>query len=926
LSPRRIKLRPPRLPGDVVARPRLLARLNRMAALSLIVAPAGYGKTTLVATWLAQKDLPCAWLSLDEGDNDPPLFLAALAGALANISPGFGADIREGINSPHTRTFADLAVLLINQLNELSADFILVVDDYHEIHEPLIHQLLIDLVTYPPRALHLVITTRHDPPLPWRVRTRGDFCELRAADLSFTEDEAAQFLAKSSNRPIAGADTRSLVEQSEGWITSLRLTALAMRIHAEDVRWFNMANAGFRNFRDYFDTELLAGLAPRTLSFLLRTSILDPLCGPLCAFVLAGAIEGEEPEADSSAMLRNLERVGAFTVALDDEGTWYRYHPLLRAVLRRQLEQEMPTTEIAALYARASTWLEEHDLQDEALAYALGSGELSRAVAFLQRRRQRLMDNFEWRRLERWLQQFPPPAIEVHPVLLLTRAWIKQWHYNLPGVQVDLDGLEALLAGSAPNEPHLGEWQGEIAALRTQQYVAIGDTDSAIAAGQLAIASLPPGQFYSHTIATVHLVWAHQMAGQWEVARAITDGTTMQQGVPRDLAMGRVLTLRAYINLPAANFTETRADCPALLQIISARGIKTPIAWAHYFWACASYLQNDLHGAAEHFSAVLELVDHAHAQAYTHSAIGLALVYQAQGQPQAARGVVEGAMKTLTARQQTTAMGPISAFAADLAARQGRVEEGLRWVMRGERQFEHDAVPMFYVPELAFARVWLAAGNAEDLRRAESWLEQQLEVAVRLHNTYAQIHCHALAAAAHEAQCDRPRALARIVSALALAEPGQVVRVFVDLSRELAPLFDALAADQPLSRFAARVHGALQMENQPPTAFAPRPSGETVMAVVPPQDNRALQMPQNGQATGQGTDGRDLRELLTYREMDVLRLLELRLTNKEIAHQLGISTETVRQHTVNLFRKLNVGNRRQAIVVARSRGYFEEQQ
>ena len=220
----------------MVDRPRLLARLNRMAALSLVVAPAGYGKTTLVGAWLAQANMPSAWLSLDESDNDPALFLAALTTAMATIFPGFGGDIRGGINSPQGVPFADLAVLFINQLNDLDRAFILVLDDYHVIHAPRIHQLLVDLVTYPPRAMHLVLTTRHDPPLPWRVRTRSSLCELRAADLGFTEDEAAQFLARSSNRPLGPAATRTLVKQSQGWITSLRLTALAMRIHAEHAR------------------------------------------------------------------------------------------------------------------------------------------------------------------------------------------------------------------------------------------------------------------------------------------------------------------------------------------------------------------------------------------------------------------------------------------------------------------------------------------------------------------------------------------------------------------------------------------------------------------------------------------------------------------------------------------------------------------
>ncbi len=782
-SPRRVKLRPPRLPEDVIARPRLLVRLNRMAALSLVVAPAGYGKTTLVGTWLSQTDLPFAWLSLDESDNDPALFLAALTTALATIFPRFGGDILEALNSPQSTTFADLAVLLINRLNELSDAFILVLDDYHVIHDPLIYRLLIDLVTYPPRAMHLVLTARHDPPLPWRVRTRSSLCELRAADLGFTEEEAAQFFAKFFERPIGDADTSALVKQSQGWITSLRLTALAMRIHAEDERWGDMANAGFRDFSDYFSTELLAGLAPRTLSFLLRTSMLDPVCGPLCDYVLAGASGENElasaPPEGGSALLRSLERMGAFTAALDDEGTWYRYHPLLREVLLHKLAEEKPKTEIAVLYGRASAWYEEQGLHDEALAYALGSGEIVRAVAFLQRRRHQLLDNFDWRRLERWLQQFPLPAIERHVELLLTRAWINQWHYNLPDVQADLDCAETMLAGSAPDEPHIGGWRGEIAALRSQQYVALGDAARAAEAAQVALASLPAGQFYTRTLATVHLVLACQMAGQWQYAHAVIDSSGGQEGVPRDLTLGRMLTLRSYINLPATRLTEMRADCPTWLQLLLPRGIKTSAAWTHYFLASACYLQNDLHSAAEHFSAVLELVDHAHAFAYAHSAIGLALTYQAQSMPQEARGVVDGAMRALAARQQTYALAPLSAFAADLAARQGRVEEALRWVAREGRQFEHNAMPMFYVPGLAFVRVLLAGGTAEDLRVAETWLAWQMDKAVQLHNTYAEIQCHTLAAALYDARGDRAEAIEALGRALALAEQGQVVRVFV---------------------------------------------------------------------------------------------------------------------------------------------------
>lgn len=289
-------------------------------------------------------------------------------------------------------------------------------------------------------------------------------------------------------------------------------------------------------------------------------------------------------------------------------------------------------------------------------------------------------------------------------------------------------------------------------------------------------------------------------------------------------------------------------------------------------------------------------------------------------------------MRVLALRLQTYALAPLSAFAADLAARQGRVDEALRWVAREGRHFEQNAMPMFYVPGLAFVRILLVGGTGENLCAAETWLEQQTNMALQLHNTYAQIQCHVLAAVLYDTQGKRPEAVLALGRALAQAEQGQLVRVFVDLARELAPVFDALAADQPLAEFAAGVHRALLLESRPPTNFQPSLPFEAVDAAAPTQESGAgsssQQALQNGLSTGhaagQGVDGRDLRELLTYREMDVLRLLEQRLTNKEIAHSLGISTETVRQHTVNLFRKLNVDNRRQAIVATRNRGYFEE--
>ncbi|MFN8466564.1 MAG: LuxR C-terminal-related transcriptional regulator [Caldilineaceae bacterium] len=906
-----------------------------MASLTLIIAPAGYGKTTLVGSWLAQTALPYAWLALDESDNEPAMFLAGLAAALATIFFGFGEDILASLSAPQTVPIADIAMRLINHLNELNDEFVLVLDDYHAIRQPLLHQLLVDLVAYPPRAMHLVITSRYDPPLPWRMRNRSGACELRAGDLSFSEDEAAQFLSKATNRPVAAADARTLVHHANGWITSLRIMALGMRLHTPDKSWSEMAEAGTHDVSDYFEREVFADLAPDLLAFLVRTSILDLLNAPLCDFVARVGTEYSRQTAvpalsSSTAFLHELVRVGAFTEALDDEVAWYRYHPLLKDVLRRRLAQTESADEIAGLYARASAWHEDRGLLDEALAYALAGGQVQRAVDFMQRYRQQLLNGWQWGRLERWLQQFPPAAIDSHVELMLARAWTRQWSFSIAEVASDVERIEKMFADLPPDAAHLSDWRGELAALRSQQYVSRGDASNAIAAAQLALANLPPDRLYVRTTTVVALVLGCQMSGEWERTLAhITDYTASAVG-PRDLTMIIGLALHAYVDLPQTNLPASRTAYATIVQVTAARGIKTNQAWGHYFWAATCYLQNDLHGAEEHFRAVVEVVDNAHAITYTHSAIGLALTYQAQGRGQEAAAVIEGAQKRLAARKQHHVMRWADAFAAELAARQGRIEEALRWVAREGRQFEHDATPLFYVPGLAFVRVLMAGGSEGNLLAAQCWLELQMALAQRTNNIHAQIQCQVLEAALYEAQGERVEALKALASALALAEHGQIVRVFADLAAQLAPLFAAMASHQPLTGFAVRVHNTIMLETQAPTRQASAAHERPVyapadQAIIKPEAH-AEASGNNGATNGSHLDGassaseRDLQELLTYREMDVLRLLEQRLTNKEIAYMLGISAETVRQHTVNLFRKLNVNNRRQAIVTARNLG------
>jgi LuxR family maltose regulon positive regulatory protein len=325
----------------------------------------------------------------------------------------------------------------------------------------------------------------------------------------------------------------------------------------------------------------------------------------------------------------------------------------------------------------------------------------------------------------------------------------------------------------------------------------------------------------------------------------------------------------------------------------------------------------------------LELAEHAHAIAYTHSAIGLALVEQALQFDEAAVATIENARRQLEEQQQYYMLTAVDAFAADLAARQGRVEEALRWVARERRAFVDDAFPTLYAPGLAFVRVLLAGGSEEQLREARVWLDRQAARAVQTHNILVQIEAQTLAAVLAAAEGDRPQAVQALAQALALAERGQAIRPFLDYAPQLAALFDEPALTEPAGEFAARVRTAVAFEQE---ASVRRHTASSVGRVEDFQPRAGGSFGSTGvdgqrisrQVAAVSADGPDLSTLLTYREMDVLRLLDQRLTNKEIAQKLGITTETVRQHTVNLFRKLNVDNRRQAVVVAHKLHFFDE--
>ncbi len=368
----RTKLRPPRLPDDLLRRPRLIEKLNRPQTLSLVIAPAGHGKTALVSTWLVQSGLPFAWLSLDRDDDSLPAFLAGMGAALRQLAPTLEGELRQLLQAPTGEPHMQQVLpLLLNTLDALEDRFVVVLDDYHHVHDAALHRLICRLLEHPPRALQLVLTARYDPPLPPRVRYSGGVTTIRARELCFTEQEAQAFLGQFVAEPLATQAVAGLVQKSEGWAVALRLAGALIHQRQDAGALDRALQICERSLLDYLDAEVIGQLPEDMQAFLVRTSGLNLLNPALCDAVLGAALgqaqsavasaELNERAGDSKGMLRMLVDKGVFVEQLDEAGEWFRCHELFRHLLQRRLRSTHGAQEIEAFLQRAAVWHEEHD-------------------------------------------------------------------------------------------------------------------------------------------------------------------------------------------------------------------------------------------------------------------------------------------------------------------------------------------------------------------------------------------------------------------------------------------------------------------------------------------------------------------------------------------------------------------------------------
>ena len=863
---------PPR--PKIVLRPRLIERLNEGLSsrrkLTLISAPAGFGKTTLVSEWIAGCQRPVAWLSLDEGDNDPTHFLTYIVAALQTIAANIGDGVLGVLQSPQPLSTESILTALLNEITNIPDSFILVLDDYHVIDSQSVDQDLAFLIEHLPPQMHLVIATREDPPLPLaRLRARDQLTELRAADLRFTPAEATDFLNQVMGLNLSLEDITALETRTEGWIAGLQLAAISMHGH-QDTASFIQSFTGSHHFvLDYLMEEVLQQQSESIQTFLLHTSILERMCGPLCDAILL------DPAVLGQAILEYLQRTNLFIVPLDDERRWYRYHHLFAELLLQRLQQSTSSGDkksgIAEYHIRASVWYEDNDLMVEAFQHAAAANDIERAERLIAEGRVPLHFRSVATTTLNWLEALPRSVMDARPWLWVRSATSALMAGQATGVEEKLHAAEAAVAatlqGAEPDEK-TRDLIGQIAAVRaTLAHIRYQPEATIIQAGR-ALEYLHPDNLPFRSRATWSLGFAYKLQGKRAAARqAYTEAIRQASGniyytVLTSTSLGELQESENQLYQAAETYRHS-------IQLLSDQG--TPNASEEYIGLARIYYEwDELDTAEQHAQQSLQ-----QARLYDRTIDRFIICEVFLARLKLARGDLSEAATMLAQTEQSARQNNFILRLPEIAAVQV-----LTLIRQGQVATAAQLAWQYELP-LSQVRVLIAKDDPSAALALLEPLRQQMEVKGWGDELLKVMVLQTIALHAHG---EKDKAVQLLSDALALAEPGGYVRIFVDEGEAMRLLIEEQShnRDHPLSAYISKLLVAF---TQP--VAAPK------SAIIHQKS--------------------DMLEPLSKRELEVLKLLRSELSGPEIAQHLIVSLHTLRTHTNNIYNKLGVNNRRAAV-------------
>jgi LuxR family maltose regulon positive regulatory protein len=874
------KLHRPLPRAQLVRRPQLAERLTQgvMGPLTLVSAPAGFGKTTLLAQWLAESGMPVAWLSLEPGDNEPVRFLSYLIAALQTLDPHLGAVALTLLQMPQPAAAETVLTLLTNDVGSHGrdgGDFALVLDDYHVLDAKPIDHALAFLLDHLPPHMHLVIATREDPPLPLaRLRAGGHLTELRATDLRFTPSEAAEFLNQGMGLNLEAQDIVRLSTRTEGWIAGLQLAAISLQGHQDSTSFIKSFTGSHHFVLDYLVEEVLQQQPESIQTFLLRTSILDRLCGSLCDAVLLN------PSGSGQETLEYIEHANLFLVPLDNERRWYRYHHLFADLLRQRLHQRSASStgdevgDVTELHSRASLWYEDHGLEIEAFHHAANANDVERAERLIEGEGMPLQFRGAGAPVLNWLESLPRTALDARPSLWVTYASTLLFGGQNTAVEQKLQAAEAALQEAEPDD-RTQDLVGRIASMRATLAVIQHDGETIITQSRRALEYLDPDNLPVRTATTWTLGYAYQLQG---------DRAAASQAYTEVIAIGKsfgdsIYTLAATINLGQLQEADNQLFLAAESYRRSLQLAGDPpqrmACEAHLGLARVCYEWNDLDAAGQHGQQSAQLALQIIVDTFAAYGVFVARLKLAQGDVSGAAAVLDEAEAFVRRHNFVFRMPDVAAARVLLLLHQGHLAAAAHLAQT------HDL-------PISQARVHLAQGDTSTAlavllpwRRqveAKGWADEQLKVMV-------------LQAVALHMNGDKDKAVQLLCDALALAAPGGFIRLFVDEGPPMAHLLSEAAALGMLPDYTGKLLAVLEADAQ---------KRENTSSLPPP--------------------AQPLIEPLSPRELEVLHLMAQGLSNQEMCERLFLALSTVKGHNRNIFGKLQVQRRTEAVARARELG------
>lgn len=898
------KLYRPRIRRQTVARPRLLETLDLgiEGRVTLVSAPAGFGKSTLLGAWLTdlssreQSAHAAAWLSLDSGDNDPASFWKYVIAALRTIAEDIGDAALEALDTPGSPSPHSLLTGLLNDLAGLEQEIVLVIDDYHLIESQEVHGGVSYLIDHMPPNFHLVLASRSDPPLPFaRLRARGELVEIRASGLRFSVDEAAEYLTRAMELELTPSDVATLGERTEGWIAALQLAALSMR-GRDDLADFVAGFAGDdRYVVDYLAEEVLQNQPTELRAFLLQTSILTRMSAAL--------VETVTGRPDGGAMLEALDRANLFLVPLDDRRRWFRYHHLFAEVLQARLVEEQPE-QLLDLHRRASSWYAQRGDLDDAIHHALTAPDHDLAAQLIEEAMPTMARDRREATLRTWMEALPAEAFRSRPVLSLGFAGALLSTGQTEGVEARLRDAERWVDAPpsaevneglpvAVDENEFRRLPGAVAIYRSGLALAQGDATATLHHARRALGLLDADDDYRRGAAAALEGLALWGRGDLEGAYqgyASSVASFRRSGHIADM-LGCTVTL-ADLRLTQGRLQDALSSYETALGLALAQPsqVRRGIPDMHVGIATILCERGELEAAATHLDQALVLGDSAGLPKYRYrSRLAMAQLRQAHGDLAGAIELVDEAEQFFVTDMAPLAR-PVPATRARLWVSQGRVADAVAWAQEAGLSPDDELSYVREYEHVTLARILIAqhrrSGDRHHRVDALSFLARLCGAAEMGGRTGSVIEILVLQSLAHRAEGDMRAAVASLEKALQLVDGEGYTRVFLDEGSALTSLLEAVTTDD-VREIASRLLRMTRGDERAPAAVA---------------------------------HGAGLPEPLSEREREVLRLLATEMSGPEIARLLVVSVNTLRTHTKRIYTKLDVNNRRSAVLRAQELG------